>query len=182
MFRSLLLALTLTAPLAVAACSEAGSSEISVEDAFARETIGVGTVGAAYMTITNTGGADDRLINAVTPAAGTTELHTHEKDGEIMRMRKVDAIAVPAGATAELKPGGDHVMLFELAEPLKPGAMFPVTLTFENAGDIEIEVSVIATGDSHGGMDHSGMDHGDMDHGDMDHGSMDHGDMDHSGH
>jgi len=158
MIRRILLALTLSAPLAIAACADGGASEISVEEPFARETIGTSTTGAAYLVIRNTGGAD-RLVAASTPAAVSTELHTHEKDGEIMRMRKVEAIDVPAGETITLEPGGKHIMMFELIEPLKNGASFPMTLTFEDAGDVTVDVTVVATGGSPGGMNHHNMDH-----------------------
>ncbi|GAA6154648.1 hypothetical protein NBRC116588_01210 [Pyruvatibacter sp. HU-CL02332] len=171
MIRRILFALTLSMPLAIAACSDGGPSEISVEEPFARETIGAGTTGAAYLVIRNTGGAD-RLIAASTTAAASTELHTHEKDGEIMRMRKVDAIDVPANDVVTLQPGGKHIMMFDITAPLKDGGSFPLTLTFEDAGDVTVDVTVVATGGNASGMDHGGMDHGGMDH-DM---------MDHSGH
>ncbi|MEP0070931.1 copper chaperone PCu(A)C [Pyruvatibacter sp.] len=158
MIRRILFALALSMPLAIAACSDGGPSEISVEEPFARETIGAGTTGAAYLVIRNSGGAD-RLIAASTEAAVTTELHTHEKDGEIMRMRKVDAIDVPAHDVVTLQPGGKHIMMFEIMEPLKDGGSFPMTLTFEEAGDITVDVTVVATGGSLGGMDHGAMDH-----------------------
>ncbi|MGD1935501.1 MAG: copper chaperone PCu(A)C [Candidatus Phaeomarinobacter sp.] len=178
MIRRILLAMTLMTPLALAACSDGGASDITVEEPFARETIGVSTTGAAYLVIRNEGGAD-RLIAAATPAAVTAELHTHEKDGEIMRMRMVDAIDVPANDTVTLEPGGLHIMLFEIMEPLKDGGSFPMTLTFEKAGDISVDVTVVATGGHLGGQAHDGMDHSDMDHSDMDHSEMDHGDMNH---
>lgn len=159
MIRRILLAVTLMTPLAIAACSDGGASDITVEEPFARETIGTSTTGAAYLVIRNEGGAD-RLIGASTPAAATTELHTHEKDGEIMRMRKVDAIDVPARDAVTLEPGGKHIMMFELVEPLKDGGSFPMTLTFEKAGDISVDVTIVATGGSHGGdMNHDTMDH-----------------------
>lgn len=162
MIHRLLFALALSMPLAIAACSDGGPSEISVEEPFARETIGAGTTGAAYLVIRNTGGAD-RLVAVSTDAAATTELHTHEKDGEIMRMRKVDAIDVPANDVVTLQPGGKHIMMFDIVEPLKEGGSFPLTLTFDGAGDITVDVTVVATGGNASGMDH-GADHGTMDH------------------
>lgn len=168
MIRRILFALTLSMPLAIAACSDGGPSEISVEEPFARETIGAGTTGAAYLVIRNTGGAD-RLIAASTTAAASTELHTHEKDGEIMRMRKVDAIDIPANDVVTLQPGGKHIMMFDITAPLKDGGSFPLTLTFEDAGDVTVDVTVVATGGNASGMDHGGMDHGGMDHDTMEH-------------
>jgi len=145
-----MLALTLLAAWALAACSQDSDSKINIEEPFAHETIGLGTTGAAYMLIQNSGAGPDRLIAAATPNAGSTELHTHIKDGDTMRMRKVDGIDIPAGEIVALAPGGLHVMLFDLAAPLAAGDMIPLNLTFENAGDMTIDVSIVPTGDRGG--------------------------------
>jgi hypothetical protein len=97
-----------------------------------------------------------------------------------MRMRKVEAFAVPAQSDLKLQPGGNHIMLFDLAAPLAKGESFPLTLSFEKAGDITIDVSVVAIGDTIGHKaGHEKMDHGQMDHGEMGHDNGGHG---HSGH
>lgn len=120
------------------------AAEIEIGNAFLRPPAVAGGNGAAFFTITNSGPAD-RLIAAAAPAARTVELHTHLRDGDVMRMRKVDAIPVPERGQAELKPGGDHVMLFGLDPAVTvPGARLPLTLTFERAGTIQIEVPVVA--------------------------------------
>ncbi|MFO1188447.1 MAG: copper chaperone PCu(A)C [Alphaproteobacteria bacterium] len=98
--------------------------------------------GAAYMTIATTGTTGDRLVSAASPAADRVELHTHIMDGNVMRMRQVPAIEVKPGETATLKPGGLHVMLLGLKKPLTEGLAFPLTLTFEKAGTIDVEVKV----------------------------------------
>jgi len=98
--------------------------------------------GAAYMTIATTGTTGDRLVTAASPVADRVELHTHIMDGNVMRMRQVPAIEVKPGETATLKPGGLHVMLLGLKKPLTEGLAFPLTLTFEKAGRIEVEVNV----------------------------------------
>lgn len=124
---------------------------------------------AAYAKIMNSGNEDDRLIAASSPAAGRVELHTHLMENGIARMRPVEAIEVPAGGAAELKPGGNHIMLFDLAEPLKKGDKFPLTLTFEKAGAVEVTVNVEAlAGNGHKHGDHSqhGEDKKHGDHGD----------------
>jgi copper(I)-binding protein len=77
--------------------------------------------------------------------AEVVELHTHVMDGTIMRMRKVDAIDVTGGSTTELKPGGLHVMLIGLKAPLKAGEKFPLTLKFERAGEVKLDVEVRGT-------------------------------------
>ena len=187
MMRRTFLALTLAASLGLAAAGpgETEDTSLTVTDAFARETIGLGKTGAAFLTVSNAGSEDDTLLAGATPAAGKVELHTHEKDGEIMRMRKVEAFPVPAQSDLKLQPGGNHIMLFDLAAPLAKGESFPLTLSFEKAGDITIDVSVVAIGDTIGHKaGHETMDHGQLDHGEMDHGEMDHdnGGHGHSGH
>ena len=141
---------------AVSGSALAGDS-VKVMDAWARATI-PDRPGAVYLTIHNGGGSDDRLVAASTAAAGRAELHTHIMDGDVMKMRQVEAIETPAGGMAKLEPGGDHVMLFDLAEPLKEGDHLMLKLTFEQAGDIEVMAVVQAMGASE-------MSHGEMSHG-----------------
>lgn len=172
MIRSALLALVLIGPLAVTACSQDEGNILTVEDAYARESIGNAQNGAAYFSIHNRTGADDVLTGAASPVATSTELHTHEVEGDVMRMRRVDTVAVPEGEDVLFEPGGKHVMFIGLKQPLKAGDIVPLTLTFENAGEIAVEVSVVALG---GGMP-EGMSEDEMPE-DMDHGmdGMDHG-------
>src|ERR1700754_3488725 len=108
----------------IASAQSAG--KVSVETPWARAS--AGTTGAAYFTLKNQGDADDRLVAVSTPAAGKAELHTMTMEGDVMKMRPVDGIPVAAHGTAELKPGGLHVMLMELKAPLKQGESFPLTL------------------------------------------------------
>lgn len=107
---------------------------------------GANTNGAAYMNLRNTGGQPDRLVSASTPIARTVELHTHIRDGEVMRMRPVADIPVPAGQTVRLRPGGLHVMLIGLTEPLRQGATAPLTLRFERAGEATVQLEIQAAG------------------------------------
>lgn len=102
--------------------------------------------GAAYMTLRNTGREADRLVSASSPIARTVELHTHIRDGEVMRMRQVADIAIPAGETVRLRPGGLHVMLIGLTEPLRQGAEVPVTLRFARAGEVTVQLEIQAAG------------------------------------
>lgn len=99
--------------------------------------------GAVYFTVKNTGQHTDRLLGAQTERAGKTELHTHVHEGEIMRMQQVDSVELPAGSRVEFKPGGNHVMLFDLRQPLKAGERFSMTLTFEHAGEVPVDVSIL---------------------------------------
>jgi copper(I)-binding protein len=110
--------------------------------------------GAGFMTIRNTGSTPDRLVAARSPAAGVMELHTHIRDGDVMRMRAVPAIELPAGQEVRLAPGGLHLMLIGLTQSLEPGGRVPVTLVFERAGEVTIQLVVEAAGargPAHGG-------------------------------
>jgi periplasmic copper chaperone A len=140
--------------------SETIVGAIRIVDPWARATAGMATVGAAYMTLENTGATDDRLIEATSPVAAKTELHTHIVDGDIMRMRAVESMELPAGETVELQPGGLHIMLIGLSAPLQMGEHFPLTLTFAEAGAITIDVEVLQAGAVEPARDHA---HGDRD-------------------
>jgi copper(I)-binding protein len=115
---------------------------IMVENAWARATPGTIKTGGAYMTLVDHGTSADRLIGVATPVAGKAELHVMSEDNGIMKMRPVDAVPVEPGKPTELKPGGYHVMLIDLKQPLKEGDSFPMTLTFEKAGTIQVTVKV----------------------------------------
>lgn len=113
---------------------------------WARATPAGAKVGAAYVTIQGAPGAADALVSVSSPSAGRAELHTHIMNGAIMEMRRVDRIAVPAGGRAELKPGGDHLMLMDLKAPLVAGSRIKLQLSFEKAGRMEVDVPVVAIG------------------------------------
>jgi hypothetical protein len=115
---------------------------IEVVDVWARATTATAKTGAVYLTLRNAGSGADRLVAASTPAAGRSEMHTHVQDGDVMRMRKVEAIEVRPKAAATLAPGGLHLMLFDLKAPLREGDRFPLTLRFEKAGEIAAQVAV----------------------------------------
>ncbi|SDD97751.1 copper chaperone PCu(A)C [Rhodospira trueperi] len=127
---------------------------LTIADPWARASAGRARAGAAFMSITNDGAEADRLVAADADVSEVVELHTHIKDGDVMRMRKVEAIDVPADETTVLQPGGLHVMFIGLHESLKEGEAFPVTLTFEHAGDVEVTVTVKSVGAMGGGMGH----------------------------
>ncbi len=118
---------------------------MSVSQPWARATPAGAKVGAAYMTIASAGGAD-ALLAVTTAKAGRSELHNHIMKGDVMEMRKVDRIDVPAGGKAELKPSGYHLMLMELKEPLVAGETLKIELTFEKAGKMMVDVPVVAIG------------------------------------
>lgn len=105
-----------------------------------------GGQGVGYMTLNNLGAAADRLITARSPVARTVELHTHIRDGDVMRMRPVPAIDLPSLGEVRLQPGGLHIMLIGLTAPLRQGETVPLTLVFERAGEVELGLAVQAAG------------------------------------
>ena len=97
--------------------------------------------------------AGGRLVAASSPAAGVVEIHEMTMDGNVMKMRAVPFVELPAGKPVDLKPGGYHVMLMDLKQPLKAGETVPVTLVIEGAGgkreSVEVKAAVRAPADAH---------------------------------
>jgi len=128
---------------ALALATPALAQSIEVYDPYARSASPAAKSGAAFMMIHNTGNSADRLIAAASPAAQIVQLHTHRDEGGVMKMIHVeDGFAIPAGETFFLERGGNHVMLMGLTGPFEQGKTIPLTLTFEQAGEIEVEVPV----------------------------------------
>ncbi|WP_434631156.1 copper chaperone PCu(A)C [Chromobacterium sp. CV08] len=99
--------------------------------------------GGVYLSLENQGKGADRLLSASTPRAASAELHTHVNDNGVMRMRKVEGgVEIAPGQTVKFAPGSYHVMLVGLKQPLKAGDRFPLTLNFEKAGSIVVDVVV----------------------------------------
>ena len=121
-------------------------AQVRIDDAWARATAPGAKVGAGYMKITST--AADRLVSASSPAAARVEMHVTEKQGDVMRMREVKAYDIPARGGFELSPGGAHLMLVDIKAPFKEGAKVPLTLRFEKAGELRVELQVRALGAS----------------------------------
>lgn len=115
---------------------------MGVEDAWARPGSSGGT-SAVYLTINNRTGANDRLVGASSPAAGTAEIHLSEMDpGGMMRMTRQDAVDIPSGKKVIFEAGGLHVMLTDLKADLLEGASLDLSLDFEKAGKMTIKVPV----------------------------------------
>lgn len=134
---------------------------VQARDGWARPTVAGQPVGGAYVQLRNAGNAADRLLGASTSAAERVELHSMQMSGDVMRMRQVDAIELPAGATVDLAPGGLHLMLMGLKAPLRAGDKLPLVLRFEKAGEVKTELLVdnraapaAASGHMHGGQGH----------------------------
>jgi copper(I)-binding protein len=141
----LLLLILLLLSGAVAA-HEFTSKGVTVAHPWARATPGGVKVGGAYLEIKAAAGKADRLIAAKSPVAGGAEIHSHVTEGGISRMRRVDGIAVAGGKSVVLAPGGYHIMLTDLKQPLKEGDLLKLTLVFEKAGEIEVEATVEPVG------------------------------------
>ncbi|MCT8161513.1 copper chaperone PCu(A)C [Pseudoruegeria sp. SHC-113] len=141
-FAKTLLAASTAVLLAVPAF--AADATIEVRDAYARAAGATAKAGAAFMEIANTGEAADRLIDARSDAAAKVELHTHKDMGDgVMKMMHVEeGFEVPAGGMVMLERGGNHVMFMGLTAPFEQGKMLDVTLVFENAGEIAVQIPV----------------------------------------
>ena len=98
--------------------------------------------GAVYATIVNNGATADALLSASTDAARPAEVHETYQDAGMVMMRQVEQVAVPAGGKVELKPGGYHLMLFDLTRELRTGQSIPLVLTFRNAGKVSVTATV----------------------------------------
>jgi copper(I)-binding protein len=133
---------TALAALLLAAATGA-YAQVKIEQPWARPTVEGQMAGGAFLKIQNVGGAD-RLLSASSSAAAMVQLHTMSVEGNVMKMREVETIELPAGKTVELKPGGLHIMLMGLKAPLKAGSGVPLTLKFEKAGAVTVNLTVAA--------------------------------------
>jgi copper(I)-binding protein len=129
------------------------TNAIKIEDAYTRATVPGQQVAGGFLKIENKGNIADQLVSASSPVAGEVQLHEMAMDGNVMKMRQVKDIAVPAGGAVELKPGGLHLMFMNIKTPLTAGQTVPVKLKFAKAGDIEVKMPVNAMGNS-GAMKH----------------------------
>jgi len=130
------------AVVAVLAAGCGGGDGVSIDGPWARTSPSMASAGAVYMDLE--AGSDDRLIGVAVDAAIAVAAEVHETTmvDETMQMSEVGEIALPGGTTVSLEPGGYHIMLLEIAEPLVVGDKFDVTLSFENAGEVVVEVEV----------------------------------------
>lgn len=126
-----------------AAYAEPPVHSITIENPHAYPTSATQKNGAVFMTIRNTMPMPDKLIGVYADTiTDTAELHTHEMDGDVMRMRQVDEIILLGGETVALEPMGYHIMLMGLKSPLQDDQSFRLTLDFEREDDITIIVPV----------------------------------------
>ena len=126
---------------------------LQIENAYTRSTVPGQMAAGGFMKIENKGGVD-LLVSASSPVAGEVQLHEMAMEGNVMKMRQVKDIPVPAGGAVELKPGGLHLMFMNIKAPLTAGETVPVKLKFAKAGEVEVKMPVNAMGNpgaGHGG-------------------------------
>jgi copper(I)-binding protein len=117
-------------------------AQVTVAEPWARSTVKEQTATGMFMTLTSK--EDAKLVGAASPAAKIVEVHEMTMDNNVMKMREVKAVALPAGKPVEFKPGGYHMMLIDLAKPLEPGQKVPVTLTIEGKDGKRTTVEAVA--------------------------------------
>ena len=135
----------ITTPLFLAAALLSGASHaqtaapVAVDGAWARASVPGQKATGAFMRLTAAQATS--LVRAESPAAGVTEVHEMKMDGDVMKMRAVPSLELPAGKAVELKPGGYHVMLMDLKAPLAKDSVVPLTLVFQDAKGVESQLS-----------------------------------------
>jgi copper(I)-binding protein len=113
---------------------------VEVKDAWARATVPAQKATGAFMKLTAKDGA--KLVSASSPVAGVTEVHEMKMEGDVMKMRAVPGLDLPAGKAVELKPGGYHVMLMDLKSTLQKDTTIPLTLVFKDAKGVETKTEL----------------------------------------
>ncbi|MGI9483693.1 MAG: copper chaperone PCu(A)C [Hyphomicrobiales bacterium] len=128
---------------------------ITVKNATVRATL-PGSPAAAYFLVANDGSTDEKIVAASSPKAERVELHMHHEEDGVMKMRKIESIDIPANSVVYLKPGGLHMMMFGLTAVPDAGDMVPLTVTFENAGKVDIKAMATSmkSGSGHGSSSH----------------------------
>jgi periplasmic copper chaperone A len=147
MTRSLLAALALVLACSTASAHSYKLGALEIGHPWARATPPTAPTAGAFLTVKNTGTTPDRLISITSPVASAVQVHETKMEGNVMRMRERDGgLEIPPGATVTLAPGNLHLMMMGLKEPFKQGDKVPVTLVFEKAGKIDVELVVVPIG------------------------------------
>jgi len=136
----------------IAVASDYTLKDLRIEHPYARPTPPGARTGAAYFSVRNAGRVPDRLIAATSSAARSVELHSMTMEGNLMKMRAITGIDIPAGGSVSLAGGGYHAMLVDLVKPLHAGDRVPLTLTFDKAGTIEVVANVEAASGTDSGQ------------------------------
>jgi copper(I)-binding protein len=126
---------------------EVKAGDLVISQAWSRATPGGAKIGAGYLTIENKGSAVDRLVGVSGDIAGKVEVHEMASSDGVMKMRPIEkGLAIEPGKTVKLAPGGYHLMMMDLKNPLKQGDKVPVTLEFEKAGKVQVTLDVQGVG------------------------------------
>jgi copper(I)-binding protein len=142
LLKKTLLIAALLSPSLFANAHDYSVGNLHIEHPWSRAMPPVAPTAAAYFVVHNKGSDADRLLSASTPVAGKAELHEHIHADGLMKMQQVQNVEIPAGGEVKFEPMGYHVMLFNLKQQAKDGERFPLTLTFEKAGAVEVEIAV----------------------------------------
>jgi copper(I)-binding protein len=134
---------SLIAVVAALLASAAAHAQVAVSDAWIRGTVPGQRATGAFMQLASP--ADSTLVGVSSPVAKAAEIHTRAMEGGVMRMRAIDSLPLPAGKTVELRPGGYHLMLLDIRQPLKEGETVPVVLTFADPAGRRTTQEVNAT-------------------------------------
>ena len=144
--------------LALSCLAQNTTAAVKVEGAWTRATVAGQQGSGALMNLTASSAL--KLVGVSSPVAGVTELHEMKMEGDIMRMRPVPAIDLPAGTRVQLKPGGFHVMLMDLKTPLRKDTQIPLTLVLQNAqgqtSQVQVSVPVMLSAPSGAAAGHGG--------------------------
>jgi copper(I)-binding protein len=160
-FRTFAAAAVLLATTVAAQAADVKAGDLVISQAWSRATPSGAKVAGGYLTIANKGSAPDRLVGGSAPVAGKFELHEMKMEEGVMKMRPLDnGLEIAPGKSVKLAPGGYHLMLMDLKQPLKQGEKVAVTLQFEKAGTVQLSLEVEAVGaqapGGGGAMEHKG--------------------------
>ncbi|MFJ2712071.1 copper chaperone PCu(A)C [Pseudomonas sp. NPDC087346] len=144
MLKKLIVLAALLLPVGFAHAHEYKAGELEIAHPWSQELPPNAPTVAAYFVIENPGKTDDRLLGVDSPISGEAQLHEHVMQGDLMKMQQVPSVVVPAGGKVTFAPMAYHVMLLDLKDRslLSDGKRFPLTLHFEKAGNVTVEVSV----------------------------------------
>ena len=135
-------------PAAPLSADQGRVGEIAIEKPWARASIGTSRPAVAYFTVRNLGSEPDRLMSVTSPASGMAEIHATTQENGVMRMRPAGPQDLPPGGRLILEPGGLHLMLMQLSEPLVKGRTVALELKFELAGTVTVDTPIVGPGET----------------------------------
>lgn len=125
-----------------ASAHEVGVGDLVLHHAWSRASLGNSSNGAVYITIENRGTEAERLLSATTWIASDVMIHETIMNGDVASMQMADSLAIAPGEVLKLQPNGTHIMLLGLSQKLIEGETFPLTLTFEKAGEVTLDILI----------------------------------------